>query len=246
MNPSAPAFRVGICILAAGLSARMHASLGKHKLLLPMWGEPLLAHTLRAYCTLSSIHSITPPLAQSVDNFIEVADIVVVCGAERTDIEEIVSAMQEAFPAAPLRSVWNADYASGMASSICVGVAALLSQFSLSSIMIGFGDMPFVSVSLLQQLCTYSAQHPNSIIIPTIEGRRGHPVVFPALYAPQLMALHGDSGAKVLIEKATNEDPEAVLETPTSDWGIVVDIDTAEAYEQYKQIASRVEPRSRH
>jgi len=60
------------------------------------------------------------------------------------------------------------------------------------------------------------------VVIPTFEGRRGHPVRFPAMLAEDLLALQGDRGAREVIDRhAAN-----CLPLETGDRGVLADIDT--------------------
>lgn len=54
----------------------------------------------------------------------------------------------------------------------------------------------------------------NSIVVPTFQGKRGNPVLWPANYFDDLVSLNGDVGAKVLL---------------TDFWEHVVEIEMGEA-----------------
>jgi molybdenum cofactor cytidylyltransferase len=62
-------------------------------------------------------------------------------------------------------------------------------------------------------------------VVPTIEGKRGNPVLWSRRFFPDLMALEGDIGARNLIGRYG----EAVIEVPVAGQGALTDIDTQEA-----------------
>ena len=62
-------------------------------------------------------------------------------------------------------------------------------------------------------------------MVPTIDGKRGNPVVWSRRFFPELIALEGDVGARHLIGRY----PEAVAEVPLDDARRLTDVDTPEA-----------------
>ena len=61
--------------------------------------------------------------------------------------------------------------------------------------------------------------------MPTIEGKRGNPVLWSRRFFPDLMAIEGDVGARHLIGRYG----EAVVEVPVEGKAALVDVDTPEA-----------------
>jgi molybdenum cofactor cytidylyltransferase len=61
--------------------------------------------------------------------------------------------------------------------------------------------------------------------MPTIDGKRGNPVLWSRRFFPDLMALEGDVGARTLIGRYG----EAVIEVPMTGTAALVDVDTPEA-----------------
>ena len=64
-------------------------------------------------------------------------------------------------------------------------------------------------------------------MVPTIDGKRGNPVVWSRRFFPDLMAVEGDVGARHLIGRY----PEAVAEVPVTGKAALTDVDTPEALE---------------
>ena len=67
-------------------------------------------------------------------------------------------------------------------------------------------------------------------MVPTLDGKRGNPVVWSRRFFPDLMAVEGDVGARHLIGRY----PEAVVEVPVSGKAALTDVDTPEALEAVK------------
>ena len=66
--------------------------------------------------------------------------------------------------------------------------------------------------------------------MPTIEGKRGNPVLWSQRFFPDLMALEGDVGARHLIGRYG----EAVMEVPVAGKAAMVDVDTPDALKAVK------------
>jgi molybdenum cofactor cytidylyltransferase len=63
------------------------------------------------------------------------------------------------------------------------------------------------------------------VAVPTLDGKRGNPVVWSRRFFPDLMAVEGDVGARHLIGRYG----EAVVEVPVSGAAALTDIDTPQA-----------------
>ena len=88
------------------------------------------------------------------------------------------------------------------------------------------GDMPQVTASLIDRMLeAFDPARGALVVVPTIEGKRGNPVVWSRRFFPDLMTLEGDVGARHLI--ATYAD--AVTEVPLEDSAALTDVDTPDA-----------------
>jgi len=88
--------------------------------------------------------------------------------------------------------------------------------------VIALADMPYIKPATISAVAEQLSNHTNhSIVIPTYEGQRGHPVGFAAKYRSELENLHGDEGARAIIKRY----PDAVYMLPCKDAGILADID---------------------
>lgn len=62
------------------------------------------------------------------------------------------------------------------------------------------GDMPQVEAGLIDRLIgAFDPERGALIAVPTVDGKRGNPVLWSRRFFPELMALEGDVGARHLI-----------------------------------------------
>jgi len=151
------------------------------------------------------------------------SEIVAVLGA-RAD------ARQDALFTLPIRTILNPEWQSGMASSIRAGIHSL--DEGVDGAVILLGDMPDIQAALIDAMINaFDPERGIDIVRPvSASGPVGNPVLFGRRHFSALSALSGDSGAKSVI--AAN--PDAVLDLPTSDDSTLVDLDTPEAWAEWK------------
>jgi molybdenum cofactor cytidylyltransferase len=95
--------------------------------------------------------------------------------------------------------VINREAAEGMASSIRAGLRALDSNSSIvSGAIILACDQPAVTALHLREL----ANGAGDVVASAYSGRKGVPAYFPRTVFEALLALHGDLGARDLIQNA--------------------------------------------
>lgn len=86
--------------------------------------------------------------------------------------------------------------------------------------LVVLGDMPYVRRDSIARIVTDI--QPQRLVVPTYQGRRGHPRGIGADYLHRLLALEGDRGAQELFASA------AVEEIELNDPGVLQDIDRPE------------------
>jgi molybdenum cofactor cytidylyltransferase len=188
-------------VLAAGRSSRMG---GPNKLLAEIGGRPL-------------VRIVVDEVLRS-----RARPVIVVTGHERERIEAALAGL-------PVDFVHNPKFAEGLGTSLKTGVAALPAQ--VDGVIVCLGDMPQVDAALIDRLV--GALDPGKgalIVLPTIDGQRGNPVVWSRRFFPDLMSVEGDVGARYLIGRYA----EAVTEMPLTGHAVLTDIDTPEALEAVK------------
>ncbi len=188
--------RIAAVVLAAGRSTRMR---GSNKLLAEIGSKPLARIVVE-----QALASRARP-------------VIVVTGHERERVEAALAGL-------PVRLVHNPDFAKGLGSSLRTGIAAVPAE--ADGVIVCLGDMPQVDAALIDRLiAAFDPERSALAVVPTIEGKRGNPVLWSRRFFPELMAIEGDVGARHLIGLYG----EAVVEVPLTGKAALVDIDTPEA-----------------
>lgn len=187
--------KVYAIVLAAGQSRRM----GKqNKLLATLDEKPLIHHVIDAL-TGSSVE-----------------EIYVVTGHESEDVRQLLSDRR-------VELVHNPAYASGLSSSLRVGIAALPSD--ADAVLVCLGDMPLIRTDTINALVSaYTKSPAETICIPAYRGKHGNPVLWPRCYFSEIMELTGDVGARALVGLHEN----SVLSVSQGSDSVLVDVDTRE------------------
>lgn len=192
--------RVVAVVLAAGISRRM----GSPKMLVEFRGRPMIR------AVAETLHR------SSVD------EVIVVTGHAAGKVEAVLQGL-------PVRCVENADYASGLASSLRVGVAA---AGHADAVVVCLGDMPLVQPHTIDRLiAAFNPTEHRTIIVPVHKGQFGNPVLWGCEHFARLMSLSGDKGARSLIAGLKSEAVEIAVDDP----GILADADTPESLEKLRQ-----------
>jgi molybdenum cofactor cytidylyltransferase len=125
------------------------------------------------------------------------------------------------------RVLVNPDHASGMASSLRAGLAAL--PASVDRALIILGDQPEISASLLDGLLDLQERSGLPAAALSFDGLLHPPVVLERELWGDLMALEGDVGCRAVIRAR----PELVAKLPVSEKrNHPVDVDTPADYEK--------------
>lgn len=185
-------------ILAAGESRRM----GFPKALLPHRGATFLEHLL------------------AVTEHPRIAARVVVVGAAREEIARRV-------PLDPGVLVENQQWRKGQLSSIRAALEALR-PMETEGILVALVDHPLVTPAVVDALLAAFDRSPQSIVLPTWQGRRGHPVIFPSRLYSELDRTPDDVGARAVVWAHAQE----VVEVPTGEEGVVLDIDDRATFQR--------------
>jgi molybdenum cofactor cytidylyltransferase len=198
--------RVAAIVLAAGRSTRMG---GPNKLLAEIGGKPLVRIAVQ-----EALGSPARP-------------VIVVTGHQHERVEAALKGL-------PVTIVHNPDFADGLSTSLKAGIAALPPD--ADGVIVCLGDMPQVDAALIGRLiAAFDPERGALVVVPTIEGKRGNPVVWSRRFFSALATLDGDVGARHLIASY----PEAVSEVALSDRAALVDVDTPEAFDALKSEMER-------
>jgi CTP:molybdopterin cytidylyltransferase MocA len=92
----------------------------------------------------------------------------------------------------------------------------------IAGALVALVDHPFVKKETYQVLVGASQRFPRRIVIPTHQGRRGHPVVVPREVITEIIGAPDGMTLRDIMKKHNN----LVLEQGVDDTGILKDIDT--------------------
>lgn len=132
----------------------------------------------------------------------------------------------EALPKIEPRAILNPNYALGQLSSLHAGLDTV---GPVDAILLCLADHPFATTAVIDQIIGEFEATGRPIIVPTYNGRRGHPTLFAGSLFAELRAAPLDQGARVVVWAHASE----VLEVPTEEPGILANVDTPEEYEAW-------------
>lgn len=133
----------------------------------------------------------------------------------------------------------NRNYRNGMLSSLKTGLASL--SRNTDAFLVALVDQPMVTTALIDRLIAAWRTGEKGIVIPTYQGRWGHPVLIGAGFIPGIMQLDeaAPEGLRGFLEAHRRE----VLEVPVEMPSILEDIDSPE---DYQRLSRGVEPLYAH
>jgi molybdenum cofactor cytidylyltransferase len=114
--------------------------------------------------------------------------------------------------------VVNPDFAEGLGGSIAAGVSAVAG--SASGILLLMADQPLIDARHLRDMVEAWSKNSQCIVVSEFDGIDGPPVIFPASLFPDLVALRGDSGARMVLQA----NPARVIRVKCPDAATDVDI----------------------
>jgi molybdenum cofactor cytidylyltransferase len=127
----------------------------------------------------------------------------------------------------PASIVVNPDWKLGQISSIQAAIRSLPAG-ETSGVMLFLVDHPLISSALVAKLVAEFNAAARPIVIPTFQGKRGHPVIFAERLYDELLAASPDQGAREVVWAHANE----VHEVPTDEEGIILNLNSPEALRQ--------------
>ena len=188
-------------IPAAGTSSRM----GRPKLALPLGDGTVLGHVVEA-------------LRQA-----ELEHILVVVGPH---VPELVALAEAAGATALLLAEQTAD----MRATIEQGLTWLETRFhpgDEESWLLAPADHPTLDASIVTALAAARTHHAAAtLLVPTYQGRRGHPLLLRWSHVPAIRALPSHEGLNVYVRGQTDNIREVELQTAE----VLRDLDTPEDY----------------
>ena len=186
--------KLAAAILAAGESRRM----GRPKALVPFEGLTFVEHLLQA------------------PNHPRVGIVRVVLGANAESIQAELKLDQEIV-------VVNQDWQQGQLSSIQSAIRSLPAD-QTAGLLLCPVDHPLISSQLVSRLIAEFDSDRKLIVVPTHQGRRGHPVIFHASLYAELLDASPNVGARQVVWAH----PDAIAEIETDESGVILNLNDPE------------------
>ncbi len=147
---------------------------GAQKLVAPLHGKPVVRHAAQ---TLSGVTDAC----------------IVVVGSAADEVRTALASLD-------LSIVENAHWIDGLGGSLARGIAALGDDAEAA--VIAMGDQPSIDPGVIQAVIACWRETGKPIVSARYRGIGGHPVLFARALFPALCELHGDAGARLLIERS--------------------------------------------
>jgi len=185
------------------LAAGFSRRMGSFKPLLPLSGSTVLGTAVHALLDAG------------------VTEVVVVTGHRAPDLQREIDALG-------VRSTHNPDYAGGMFTSVRAGVMAL--PAGADAFFLLPCDIPLVRPATIAALArARAAVGDPPVCYPVFGERRGHPPLVSSRLAPEILAPDDPlGGLRQLLAAHRGHAVHVDVEDP----GVVMDLDTPEAYER--------------
>jgi len=159
-------------------------------------------------------------IEQVIHNLLQVTldGVVVVLGHRAPEIAAVVESL-------PVQILYNVRYREGMTSSVQVALRHITPV--PEAYLFALVDQPHLGREPAQRVLEAFAQTQKGLVIPTYQGKRGHPIVLSCKYRQEVLALARQQGLNLV----TRGHPEDTLEIPLADDLILQDMDYPEEYE---------------
>ena len=194
---------IAAIILAAGKSTRM----GAPKLLLP-WGQSTVIETVVQHVIVSRFRP-----------------VVIVTGANQASIEKKLAPFSDR-----VQVIHNEQYDRlEMFFSIKLGIRQVAGYCDAA--MLFLGDQPHISPQTVADLIAIFNDQSASIVIPSYNMRRGHPILLHQRYFNEILGMPDDASLKTFL--ANNE--QEIQYLLIDDDSILEDMDSPEEYQQLKK-----------
>lgn len=161
-----------------------------------------------------------------VDNLLgsRVDQVIVVTGHREAEVRRVIANR-------PVDIVHNADYQSGMATSIKRGVQCV--SDTADACVISLVDQPRIDTAVIDSLIEAyndsAAERSNSlIVIPTYGEKNGHPILLDLVLRDEILAMDCESGLRQVVLAHS----DAIRHVPVSSERILEDCDVPEDYQR--------------
>ncbi len=122
-------------------------------------------------------------------------------------------------------AVVNPDYRSGQTSSLQAGLRSLRAD-NPDAVLLCLVDHPAVRAETVRSIVATFRRCGAPVVIPTYQGRRGHPVLIGRQVFDELLQLAPDAGADSVVRRYR----PATQFVEVEDEGVAIDVDDPESY----------------
>ena len=154
-----------------------------------------------------------------VDNLLssQLGEVIVVTGYRDSDIRRVLVNRR-------VRFAHNPEYSLGMASSIKTGMQAV--SLDARAFVLALVDQPQIETRVINRIIDeYQATNPL-IVIPTYEGKNGHPILLDSSLREEIQRLDPAIGLRQIVKSHSNE----IAHVEVSDRSVLEDCDFPEDY----------------
>jgi molybdenum cofactor cytidylyltransferase len=206
-------------ILSGGSSSRM----GSPKALVAYQGRPFLEHLLQitVHPKIGVRRVVLGAHAEPIAKNIALAadEIVINADWEKGQLSSIQAAIRSLPAIAGLPAAPDKNAAAGSAHG-----TGRVSR-GTDGLLLCLIDHPLISGALVNYLIEeFYAASRTKIVLPVYEGRRGHPLIFPASLYEELLRAPEDKGARAVVWAHAAD----VVEVPTEEEGCVLNLNDPE------------------
>lgn len=122
--------------------------------------------------------------------------------------------------------VRNPRFEEGMLTSVQAGVAA--ASPDTEWFLVALGDQPSLQPATVERLLHAASEGDATILVPSYNGRRGHPLLIHASHREEIGKLNGPMGLRELLLRH----PESVRHLVVPEEAVLHDMDTPEDYQR--------------
>jgi molybdenum cofactor cytidylyltransferase len=174
-------------ICAVVLAAGESRRMGTQKLLLDYGGKSVIRHI---------VDQITASIVENV---------YVVTGH---DSDQVTKELSDS----PASVVINDNYKLGMLSSLRCGISATPEK--CQAVLVALGDQPAITSKLINEIVEAYRNTDKGIVVPTYQGKRGHPVIVSMKYEDHILTRYDDVGLRGLLHEHSDDVFELTVSTP--------------------------------
>jgi molybdenum cofactor cytidylyltransferase len=156
-----------------------------------------------------------------VDNLLasRVDEVIVVTGHRELEVRRAVGDR-------PVRFAHNSGYKSGMASSIKCGVQAVSED--ARAFVLALVDQPRIDAQVINRIVETYETARALIVIPTIQGRNGHPILLDVSLKQEILDMDLDQGLRNVVRAHSSQ----VVRIEAGNNSVLEDCDLPEDYER--------------